>query len=148
MSMCRVFSCVVGRGCLLWPVHFLGKTLLVFALLQGTVKKNTWYTLSYIGGFPAGASGKESTCQCRGCKRPGFEPWVRKIPQRRKWQPTPVFLPGKFHGQRNLSRYSPWGRKESDTIERLSTHKENIRAPWHKRQDAWRSGDITDIPLN
>ena len=41
----------------------------------------------------------------------GFDPWVRKIPWRRKWQPTPVFLPGKSHGQRNLVGYSPWGHK-------------------------------------
>ena len=54
------------------------------------------------------------------CRRPGFNPWVRKIPWRRKWQPTPVFLPGKSHGQRSLAGYSPWGRKESDTIEWLT----------------------------
>ena len=46
-------------------------------------------------------------------------PWVRKIPWRRKWQPTPVFLPGEFHGQRSLAGYSPWGHKESDTTEWL-----------------------------
>jgi len=45
----------------------------------------------------------------------GFDLWDRKIPWRRKWQPTPVFLPGKSHGQRSLVGYSPWGRKESDT---------------------------------
>ena len=48
-------------------------------------------------------------------------PWVRKIPQRRAQQSTPVFLPGESHGQRSLAGYSPWGCKESDTIERLST---------------------------
>ena len=53
-------------------------------------------------------NGKESTCQCRGC---GFDPWVRKIPWGRKWQSTPVFLPGKSHRQRSLAGYSPWGRK-------------------------------------
>ena len=53
------------------------------------------------------------------CGRPGFNPWVGKISWRRKWQPTPVFLPGKSHGQRNLVGYSPWGRKESDTTERV-----------------------------
>ena len=52
-------------------------------------------------------------------RRCGFHPWVRKIPWRRKWQTTPVFLPGKSHGQRSLGVYSPWGRRESDTIERL-----------------------------
>ena len=52
----------------------------------------------------------------------GLDPWVRKIPWRREWQPTPVFLPGEFHGQKSLEGYSPWGHKESDTKEQLSTH--------------------------
>ena len=60
---------------------------------------------------------KESTCQCR---RLGFIPWVRKIPWRRAWQPTPVFLPGKSHGQRSLEGYSPWGCKESYMTEQLT----------------------------
>ena len=52
-------------------------------------------------------------------RRPGFNPWVGKIPWRRKWQhtPTPVFLPGEFHGQTSLAGYSPWSHKESDTTE-------------------------------
>ena len=45
-------------------------------------------------------------------RRPGFSPWVGKIPWRREWPPTPVFLPGEFHGPRSLVGYSPWGRKE------------------------------------
>ena len=61
-------------------------------------------------------SGKESTCQCRRCKRRRFDPWVRKIPWSRKWQPAPVFLPGESHRQRKLVGYSPWGCKESDTL--------------------------------
>jgi len=58
-------------------------------------------------GFPGCASGKESACQSRGCKRCGFDPWVRKIPWRRTWQPAPVFLPGESHGQRSLVGYNP-----------------------------------------
>ena len=54
---------------------------------------------------------------CLQCRRPGFDPWVGKIPWRRRWQPTPVLLPRKSHGQRNLVGYSPWGLKESDTTE-------------------------------
>ena len=54
---------------------------------------------------------------------PRFDPWVRKIPWRRAWQPTPGFLPEELHGQRSLVGYSPWGRKELDTTERLTyTH--------------------------
>ena len=68
-------------------------------------------------GFPGGTSGTEPICQCRRHKRTKFAPWVRKIPWRREWQPTPVFLPGEFHGQRSLVGYSPWGCKESDKTE-------------------------------
>ena len=70
-----------------------------------------------ILGFPGGASGKEPTCQRRRRKRSGCDPRVGKIPWRRLWQPTPVFLPGESHGQRSLVSYSPNGRKEWDTTE-------------------------------
>jgi len=67
-------------------------------------------------------NGKEPTSQCRRYKRPRFNCWVGKIPQKRKWQPTPVFLPGESYRQRSLAGYSPSGRKESDTTEWLGTH--------------------------
>ena len=67
--------------------------------------------------FPGGASGKGPTYQRRKCKGRGFNAWVGKIPWRRAWQPTPVFLPGESHGQRSLARYGPWGCKELDTTE-------------------------------
>ena len=54
---------------------------------------------------------------------PGFDPWVRKIPWRGKWQPTPVFLPGESNEQRSLVGYSPWGHKELDTTEQLTLSK-------------------------
>ena len=53
------------------------------------------------------ACGKEPTCQRRRCKRLGFDPWIGKIPWRRKWKPTPVFLPGESCGQRSLTGNSP-----------------------------------------
>ena len=56
---------------------------------------------------------------CLQCGRPGFDPCIRKIPWRRKWQPTPVLLPGESHGWKTLVGYNPWGRKELDTAERL-----------------------------
>ena len=59
---------------------------------------------------------------CLQCGRPGFDPWVGKIPWRRKWQPTPVFLPGESHGRRSFVGYSPRGLKELDTTERLHVH--------------------------
>ena len=61
--------------------------------------------------FPWWLNGKESACQYRRLKRCEFNPW------RRKWQPTPVFLPGESHGWRSLAGYGPWGHKESDTTE-------------------------------
>ena len=67
--------------------------------------------------IPGGASGKEPACQHRRCKRHESNPWVRKIPWRRKWQPTLVFLPGESHGQRSIAGYSPWDHRESDTTE-------------------------------
>ena len=66
---------------------------------------------------------KKSAYQCRRGKRLGFDPWVSKISWSRRWQPIPVFLPGKFHGQRSLVGYSPWGCKESDVTEH-STQKD------------------------
>ena len=66
-------------------------------------------------GFPGGSDGKESACSAGDL---GLIPG-REDPWRRKWQPTPVFLPGQFHGWRNPVGYSPWGCKELDTTEQL-----------------------------
>ena len=82
-----------------------------------------FFILAIPMGFPGGASGKEPAYQCRRLKRLEFDPWVRRIPWGRAWQPTPLFLPGESHGQRSLAGYSPWGRKESDMTE----------ATWHAR---------------
>ena len=76
----------------------------------------------YSSGFPGGSDGKESACQHRRHKRHGFDSRVWKIHWGRKWQPAPVFLPGKFHGQRSLAGYSPWGCKESDSTEHTCPH--------------------------
>ena len=73
--------------------------------------------LCHVLGFQGDASGKEPARQCRRRKRCGFDHWVGKIPWRRAWQLTPVFLPEEFHGQGSLVGYSPWGHKESDVIE-------------------------------
>ena len=68
-------------------------------------------------GLPRWCSGKEYACQWR---RFGFDPWAGKIPWSRKWQPTPVLLPGKSHGQKSTVGYSPWDHKHWDTSEWLS----------------------------
>ena len=65
-------------------------------------------------GLPWWLSSKEPACQYRRCR---FNPCVRKIPWRRKWHPTPVFLPVKSHGQRSLAGYSAWSWKEWVTTE-------------------------------
>ena len=83
-----------------------------------------WYFIIAI--LPLGLSrwfsGKEPACQCRRHKRCGFNPWVRKIPWSRRWQLTPVSLPGESHGQRSLAGYSPRDCKEPDRTELLNTH--------------------------
>ena len=74
---------------------------------------------------PAGIThgSKEQACHAGDVARTMGSVLALKGPMgKKKWQPTPVFLPGKSHGQRSLAGYSPWGRKRSDTTERLSTH--------------------------
>ena len=82
-----------------------------FSLLEESPEKYEQHTICFMAekwGFPGGPV--VTTClQCRRC---GIDPWVGKIPWRRKWQPTPVFLPGKAHGHRSLEGYSPRGRKD------------------------------------
>ena len=70
-------------------------------------------------------SGKESTCQCRKLR---FDPWVGKIPWRRKWLPIAVFLPGKSHGQGSLAGCNPWNCNELNTTERLNKTKQKLAA--------------------
>ena len=81
-----------------------------------------------VVGLPTGilflgsASGKDSTCRHRRCKRHAFDPWVGKIPGGGNGNPLQYFLPGKFHGQRSLAGYSPGSCKDLDPIERQSTY--------------------------
>ena len=82
-------------------------------------------------------SGKESAHQCRKPKKHRFDPWVRKIPWGRKWQPTLMFLPEKSHGWRSLASYSPWGRKESGTSEWLSMHTQCGEIARTRTQISW-----------
>ena len=94
--------------------------------------------------------GKEPTCQCR---RPRLDSWVRKIPWRRKWQSTLVFLLGKSHGQRSLASYRPGGHKESYTTEPLSTPRNIIGTNclllcfWMEEETAIQDRGLTQ-PLN
>ena len=78
--------------------------------------------------FPGDNSGKEPAHRCRRHNRCGFNPWDwKKIPWRRKWQPSPVFLPGESHGQRSPAGYSSWNHRELDMTE----------LDWHARIHVW-----------
>ena len=109
----------VGRKA---AVHSSGKDRGTWAgcgqhLLKGTAlhSLSLFLVLSLTYGAPVecrGIPGGSGSKQCLQCKRPGFEPWVGKIPWRRAWQPTPEFLL-ESHGQRSLAGYSPWGHKET-----------------------------------
>ena len=88
--------------------------LIAFILSLQIISLKNWYHLNNIFRASLVAQTVKHRLQCG---RPGFSPWVRKILWRRKWQPTPVFLPGKSHQWRSLLGYSLWGPKESDTTE-------------------------------
>ena len=82
-------------------------------------------------GFPGGASDKELACQCRRLKQCRFDRWIWKIPWRRAWQPTLVFLPGESHGHgwRTLVSCGPWILKELDMTE--ATEHEHVLKTLH-----------------
>ena len=113
---CNPIACF----CIYYAVLWLFVHIYLSLLLEWEQAKDRIYL--FTSKFSSGASDKESTCQCRRCKRLRFYPWVGKITWSRKWWPTPVFLPGKFHGQRSLVGYSPWDQKELDTTEHTHTH--------------------------
>ena len=75
--------------------------------LHQVVKVN-WVKANFFG-LPRWCSGKESAWQCKRCRRRGFNPWIRKITWRRNWKPSPLFLPGKPHGQSKHACLSPSG---------------------------------------
>ena len=104
---------------------------LVFWMLsfKPTFSLSSFTFINRYYNFPGGSDGKESSCSVGD----RFDPSVGQIPWRREWQPTLVFLPGEFHGQRSLAGYSQWGHKESDTIERLKLTLSTERKDWLSR---------------
>ena len=99
---CLFFPCLILLLFSLWEANKI-----LPPPRSGTMK-------SFLILLPRWQSGKESACQCKRCKRLGFDPWGRKIPCKKKWQPTPVFLPRKSHGQR-INRLQSTGLQKSRT---------------------------------
>ena len=112
-----------GKG---YPLQYFGLENSMDCTVLGVAKRY------FHTGFSGDAGGKESTCQCRRHregKRFGFSSWSGKIPWRRKWYLTPVFLPGESHRQRSLVDSNPVGHKASDTTE---VHKPWVYSPYYK----------------
>ena len=107
-----------------WPAYRFLKRQVSWSGIPISLRIFQFVVICTVKIFPGGSVGKNV---CLECRRPGFDPWFGKMPWRRKWQPTPVFLPGKSHGQRSLAGDSPWGLKESHTSERLHY----IQRLWH-----------------
>ena len=95
---------------------------------------------------PRGHSGQESTCQCRRHKRQAFNPWVRKTPCRRKWQPTQVFLLVKSDSQRTLAGYNPWGHRVIRDWATECTHTHTHRASY-RIYASWFGGECREARL-
>ena len=102
------------------------------------------FNITVRTGLPCCLSGKEFACQSRRHKRWRLDPWVEKIPWRKKRHPTPVFLPGKSHGQRSLVGYSPVGCKKLDMTEREHTHRA-IRKPLKQKGQQLRTHGVTSV---
>ena len=96
------------------PVTPRSSWLPTFEFQSSIMERTSFWVLllESLVGFPGGSNGKNSPAM--------QDPWVRKTPWKRKWQPTPVILPGEFHEQRSLAGYSPWDCKESGMTEQLS----------------------------
>ena len=126
-SICQLTICVhanILQSCLilcnLWtvahraalPMVFFSSCTAVRFFITEPSGKPSFIPTTFLSGIPWWLRGKESTCQCWRCR---FNSWVGKIPWKRKQQPTPVFLPEKFHEQRSLVDCSPWGLQKSRT---------------------------------
>ena len=119
---CVVFSSVIGRGCLLWPVHSHGKTLIAFALLHSIFSEKAMAPHSSTFAWKIPWTEEPGWLQSMGSLRVRHN-WATSLSLftfmhwRRKWQPTPVFLPGESQGRQSLVGCRLWGCIESDTTE-------------------------------
>ena len=124
-SVCYDQCILLAKLCCLWPASFCtprpilpvtshSSWLPTFEFQSSIMERTSFWVLVLEGlvGFPGGSDGKDSPAV--------QDPWIRKIPWRRKWQPTPEILSREFHEQRSLAGYSPWACKESGMTEQLS----------------------------
>ena len=111
--------CLGSEGCFSSPAVLHTKLNLCETFLMRVYWEQHFFppapSLSF--GLPQWLSGKKIHLQGWRYRRLGLDPWVREIPWRRGWQPTPVFLPGESHGQRSLTGYSLYSHKQTDTTE-------------------------------
>ena len=101
---------------LAWRIPGMGEPGRLLSMASHRVGHDWSDLVAAAAGFPGGSDIKEYTCQCRRGKRLGFDPWVRNIPWRRKWQPTPVLLPGESQGRGSLLGCRLWGRTGSHRV--------------------------------
>ena len=154
MFLVMVSQILHNKSIRLSPLSFTFKLFIQYQVKENLISPSHLLWDITIFGLPRWLSGKESACQCRRCKRRGFHPWVRKIPWSRRWQPTPVFLPGKFHGERSLEGYSPRGHKRVGHIWAL-THIIMFKDPSQQMPDDLQMSlsehwlmDVADAPVS
>ena len=117
-----VLCCIIFFNVLVGSVSFLALIFFsIFLIYNFSQFPTSTLWINPRSWLPRWLRGKDSPCQWRRFKRLQFNPCVGKIPWRRKWQPIPVFLPGKSHGQRSLVSYSSWGHKEPNMTEHPCT---------------------------
>ena len=155
ISLC-LFSPIFSRLCSLFYLLFLALPRLCGCVLafsscgeRGFLSScsahlSHWRGLCCCKGFPCGSDGKASACNVEDL---GSIPGVGNIPWRRKWQPTPVFMPEKSHRQRSMVGYSPRSCKESDTTEQLhSLLLQSTCSGLHGLQDLQHRGSVAVAP--
>ena len=130
-----VFCCFVTASRPRCPCFEKHWNLLLNSVYFSIYTKHLWGPgfICFKSPFPT-FSGKELAWQSRRHRRCGFNTWVGKIPWRRKWQPTPAFLSGKSHGQRNLAGHSPWGCKSRTW---LSGETNSQHLLWSEHSSRW-----------
>ena len=146
---------ILKSTCLLRDSQMVNKAPVLVYFLN-YLNALTWCIKIILGiyGLPRWRSGKESACQCRRCGRRRFDPWIRKIPWRRKWQPSLLLLPEKILWTEEYGRLHPWGHKVPDTTKQLSTHAsyygknhKNISPPLSSQSFSWSSSWDSALPM-